>query len=371
MINKIEKYLDKKYEFKYNVLKSKTSYRKKETTDIFTDVTDYDLNSIKRELDKKGLKISHAELSRLLKSNFVPRYNPFEDYLKALPKYDYATDYIDKLANTVSTTNDDFFKWAFKKWLVGLIACALDKDKTNQQVLIITGKQGCGKTTWLKNLVPESFKDYVYNGSINPNNKDTKIAMSEYLILNMDEMSTYTKVQIESFKEMITLDKITERKPYGLCSETYPRISSFVGSSNENDVLIDLTGNRRFLCSEAIEINYQHNIDMDLVYSQAYQLYLDGYKYYFDFEDTKRIEENNMNFTKSSIENDWIDKLFQKPNENDSKIEYMNATEIGEFIKKKGAQLVLEPNQIGKIMKHKGFGIKKICGISKYIVSKK
>lgn len=252
------------------------------------------------------------------------------------------------------------------------MGCALAKKVTNHQVLVLVGKQGCGKTSWLKKLVPDELNSsYTYNGLINPNYKDCKIAMSEYLLMNLDEMSSYNKYQIDAFKEMITQDVITERKPYGRFSEDYSRIASFTASSNDTEILMDVTGNRRFLCSEAVSINSEHSINLDLVYSQAYELFQNGFQYYFDTKDIEKVEENNKKYMKCSAESDYIDTYFKKPNDSDSE-EYLSATEIGEYIKLKGSHFNIDPQAIGKIMTAKGYDHKKVKGgVKKYIISKK
>lgn len=372
MNNGTESYLNTNYVFEYNEIKSRTLFRAKKSKTSLKLMNEFDVNSIWRALENSANKTTLSRLQTLLNSDFVTKVNPVKDYFQSLPKWDGKVDYIDELAKTVITTDDEFFRWAFKKWLVSFVGCAVDQNVTNQQVLVLTGKQGCGKTTWLTNLVPPELRSsYVYKANINPNNKDCKIAMSEYLLMNLDEMSSYNKYQIDAFKEMITIDTITERKPYGHYSEDYTRIASFTGSSNDTEILMDVTGNRRFLCSEAKEINYQHAIDLKSVYSQAYTLFQDGFQFYFDSSDNIRVEDNNKKYMKCSAESDYIDIYLKKPEENDL-IEYLSATEIGEYLKSNGSHFNIDPQLIGKNMTAKGYANKKTSGgIKRYIISKK
>src|SRR5690606_3032749 len=333
----------------------------------------FEFNSIRRELNNNSVSTSISELKSLLESDFVSIYNPFEDYFNNLPDWDGKTDYISQLTDTIITTNQKDFKWAFKKWLVAMVACAINEDITNQAVLILTGKQGIGKTTWLKNLVPEPLKDYFFSGNINPNNKDTTLLMSEKLIINLDELASFNKNQIEAFKELITKEVISERRAYGYFTENYIRRASFVGSSNHNEILMDVTGNRRFLCFEATDIQYQHNTCLDSVYSQIIHLInKTNFRYYFDTNDIKQLEENNKMYVQSSQENDWIEELFEVT-EDVERADYMNATEIIEYIKHtKKVYQNINVQEIGKIMTSKGFRVKKINGnTKKYIVIKK
>ena len=135
---------------------------------------------------------------------------------------------------------------------------------------------------------------------------------------------------------------------------------------------MDVTGNRRFLCFEAVEIDYEHTINMDKVYSQVmYLLKEQIFKFHFEKEDILRLEENNKMYLQSSEEVDWIEELFEVSDDVEN-ASFMNATEIIQYIKfKKGLYQKIDVQQIGKIMTSKGFSKKKIKGSSKYIVIKK
>jgi predicted P-loop ATPase len=367
----IEQYLNERYSFKFNEILNRTYYKDNEAKEKFLLLKDYKLNSIKRELNNNSIPATKSDLKCLLESDYVANQNPFKDYFKNLPKWDMKTDYILELCNTVKTTNNEDFYWAVKKWLVATVACSIEDDTTNQTVLIFTGKQGIGKTSWFQKLMPNDLKDYFYSGVINPANKDTTLLMSEKFIINLDELAAFNKKQIEAFKEMITKSTITERRAYAHFTEDYIRRASFVGSSNHNEILMDVTGNRRFLCFEATEIDYQHQINMDLVYSQAIHLLKSkDFKYHFDKEDVLRLEENNKMFIQSSEELGWVEELFTIPSDTE-KVEYMNATEIADYIKsKKGTYLKIDVQQIGKIMTSKDFPRKKIKGSWKYMIIK-
>src|SRR5690606_26596868 len=108
---------------------------------------------------------------------------PFKNYFNGLPKWKKDDpDHIAELAHTITASNNEFWRWAFKKWLVNLVACAITEN-VNQQVLVFVGKQGIGKSTWLNKLVPKKLEGYLYSGIVNPSNKDTLVNLSENLII--------------------------------------------------------------------------------------------------------------------------------------------------------------------------------------------
>ena len=364
-----EDFLNERYQFRYNEILNRTFYKDIDSEKEFELLKSYKLNSIKRELNNKGINATLTDLKCLLESDFVPKYNPFKEYFYGLKKWN-NIDYINMLAETILTTKNEDFIWAFKKWIVALVACAIEEETTNQAILILSGKQGIGKTTWLKQLVPSQLKEYFFSGNVNPNNKDSTLLLSEKLLINLDELASLNKKQIEAFKEMVTKSVISERRAYGQFTENYIRRASFVGSSNHNEILMDVTGNRRFLCFEAVDIHFNHTIDMDLVYSQVMYLINNDFKFHFDGDDIKRLEENNKMFTQSSEENDWIDELFSVPNSSDD-CEFMNATEIAHYIKSlKGLYRNIDVLTIGKIMTSKGYQKKKVKQTYKYMVKK-
>lgn len=365
----IENYLNNKYQFRYNEVTGRTYFKEKQNNE-FKLLKQINLNSIKRELNNNQVTCSNTDLRCLLESDYVQIYNPFKEYFNNLPKWDGKIDYIDQLSNTIQTDKDKDFKWAFKKWIVAMVACSIYEYETNQAVLIFTGGQGIGKTTWMTKLAPKSLTDYFYSGIINPGNKDHNLLLSERLIINMDELASFNKNQIEAFKELVTKQFISERRAYGHFTEDYVRRASFVGSSNHNQILTDVTGNRRFLCFEVKSIQKDHEIDLDKVYSQVMSILKEGsFKYYFDLDDIKRIESNNQNFIQVSEIEELINENFKIPLELDEVV-YFSATEIVDFLRKKGYyNLKINIVEVGKLMKAKGYNSKKIKGSSKYMLA--
>lgn len=365
----LKKTLFNKYDFQLNAINTKVYFKSKKEQ-VYRELNEIDLNSILNYLRKNNVQITKITLKELLYSDAIPIINPIEQYFEELPEIDGNLDYIKSLSETVKTTNQDFFERALKKWIVGMVACALNPKLTNQQALILCGKQGCGKTTWLEKLVPEKLKEYLYNGTTDPKNKDTKIAMSQYLLMNMDEMSDYNSNQVEAFKEMITKTVISERKVYATSTCNYTRICSFVGSSNTTGILIDPTGNRRFLCFNIVgDIKFNHKIDMNLVMAQAYKLYKEGFKFYFDGNEISEIEENNNNFMKTNPVLELIQSLIEVPLENVDKTVLLNATDVFILIKKKHSSFSVSPERIGREMKSLGFKERKDKrGTKKYVV---
>jgi len=231
-IDRLELFLSNKYVFRHNIVSGKLEfqYYSKKKWNVMNDFIE---NSMLRDCLKGRLKTNLSSLRNLLNSDFCPLYNPFEDYFNNLPVYNPDSslpfgeaqggeDYITQLANTITTTKQDLWQQCFKKWLVAMVGCVLDDKVINHTVIVFSGKQGLGKTTWVERLVPKQLKEYLFSGTINPNNKDTLVQLSECMLINLDELENLNRSEIGSLKEIITKTQIRMRKAYGHNNETMP-----------------------------------------------------------------------------------------------------------------------------------------------------
>jgi predicted P-loop ATPase len=326
-IIEIEQFLSKRWEFRYNEVLGRVEFCFK-GQNAYRLMSEYDFNSILNVLEEEGYPFSASGLKKLLESRFVPKFNPFLNYLNGLEAWDGQTDYIDQLASTITTTNDDFWHLAFKKWFIAMVGSLLYDHVINHTFLVFTGIQGLGKTTWLNNLVPVELKDYYFAGTINPNNKDSQIQLAENMLINIDELQGLRSSDIEALKALVTTKELKIRRPYAVNHETLPHRASFSGSVNNQQFLSDVTGNRRFLCFEVKSIQYNYNIPLDRVFAQAVHLYKNGFQYWFNMEEIEFLNQNNEGFRFRSMEEELLLKYFEPCLEDDPDVKFMNATEI-------------------------------------------
>lgn len=370
VIIQVQGFLSKRWYFRYNEVLGRTEFKfKNESESDYRVLFDYDLNSIHLELAEKNIMFNIESLRKLLNSKFVKKYNPFQEYLNNLPVWNNETDFIDMLASTVETTNNDFFKFAFKKWFVAMVASLSNDSIVNQTFLIFTGEQGVGKTTWIQNLVPQELKEYYYSGAINPSNKDDKIQLAENMLINIDELQGMRASSIEELKALITVKEIKVRRPYGSIHETLPHRASFAGSVNQKEFLTDMTGNRRFLCFETESIQKDIDIPLDMVYAQALDLYKSGFRYWFDSEEIQLLNDSNEEFTKKSLEEELLLKYIEKGKEGEEDTRFGNATAILKDIMIFEEKLKLDDrtvNKIGRMLNKNKFTRAKEGGIYGY-----
>ena len=376
-IDKLENFLSTRYVFRHNIVSGKLEFKIVSSNRSrlpslrgglgWGVMNDFIENSMLRECLKGRIKTNLSSLRNLLYSDFCELFNPFEDYFFNLPTYDENTDYITELANTITTTKQDLWQQCFKKWLVAMVGCVLDEKVINHTVIVFSGKQGLGKTTWVEKLVPKPLKEYLFSGTINPNNKDTLVQLAECMLINLDELENLNRSEIGSLKEIITKTQIRMRKAYGHNNETMPRRASFAGSVNTAQFLNDSTGSRRFLCFELEGIKYQHDVDINRAFSQALFLFKSGFRFWFDQEEIKSITENNEQYQLHSPEEELLLTWFSPCERNEANI-FLNASQIAAKLAEKAKINITDGtiNKLGKALKKHNFIRLKKNGIAVY-----
>ena len=354
-IDRLENFLNFRYSFRYNIVTGKLEYKAIKAT-LWKPVTDFVENSILREIMKAKVKCNINTLRNLLHSDYCQQYDPFKDYFDDLKTNEDETDHILNLANTITTTKQELWQICYKKWFVAMVACVTNEKAINQTVIVFSGKQGVGKTTWIEKLIPKPLKDYMFSGTINPNNKDTLIHLAECMLINLDELENLNRTEIGTLKELITKTHIRMRKAYGHNNESLPRRASFAGSVNTAQFLNDTTGSRRFLCFEVEHIEYTHNIDINLAYAQAKQLYKEDFRYWFNQEEIKEINANNEQYQIRSPEEELLLTWFDLA-DRDTANAFLNTSQIGAKLADKAKLNITDGTvmKLGKALKKHGY----------------
>jgi hypothetical protein len=366
----LEEWILERYKLRYNELRGTIEICEIDSSS-WKIINDRIFNSILIQIKKDGIRCTADLLNSLINSDFVEGFHPFRDYLKLQEPWD-GKDHIEMLADSIKAQNPDFWEIALKRWLVAFVASILNPKIINQQVIVLCGGQGIGKTTWIMNLIPDELKEYTFSGTINPSNKDSLSLIAEMILINLDEMDNMNRNDSGTLKSLITTKQVTLRRAYGRFNETKPRIASFVGSVNDRQFLNDPTGSRRFLVIDVESIDYQLEFNLGQVYQQAIHLFENGFKYYFDKEDIELIEENNSAFQKTSFEEELLLKYFS-PVEWSKEADLRTATEILQHFNSYASLSLSQnhANQIGKALSKNGFKKGKSDGVYKWAVKVK
>lgn len=318
------------------------------TIEEWTDITDRDINKMICDCcnDPTGGHVSSKQVLTVLKAGdpYIPEVHPLRDYLNSLTPYNpYSGDWIDQLAQHVRVKVEDpkdfellDSRWriCFKKWFVGMVATWMDDNVVNHQVLVLVGKQGIFKTTWLESLLPPHLRRYCCKMA-NPHhmNKDERLRIAEFALVNFDELESLNPKGLGEVKSIITASDVNERGAWGYTKERRLRLASFCASTNNRRFLSDITGNRRWLPFEIENIKDPHYtvIPYSYVYAQAKYLVETGFNYWFDLDDIAALEEHNEDYRSQDSEEQLIPIVFDIPAE--GKGEFMTTAEIRSMLR--------------------------------------
>lgn len=355
-VKEIRGYLSETYSLRYNTVRRIVEWRIKKGKKDFAPVNDYWENSLWCAMQLAGISCKLADVRAVIHSDYSKEYNPLVAYFEALPPWDGVTDHIARLAETLVTDRPEYWLTCLRKWLVATVACAIDEKLENHSVLLLSGAQGIGKTTWCRHLVPPALALYVYAGNIDPSSKEAMLLLSDCFLIILDELSGQSRMELNRLKAMITKDTVRERRAYARNAETYRRHASFVATVNDSQVLTDQTGSRRFLCFEARSIDYSTRVDHAGIYSQALSLLRSGFKFWFSDMDIAEISTNNEAFQQSSPEEELFYTYFRRPERFETPLYLSSSDVLAKLGEKTRLNITnLNVNNLGKMLKRSDF----------------
>ena len=227
---------------------------------------------------------------------------------------------------------DRLWRICFKKWFVAMVASWMKDEVVNHQVLVLIGRQGIYKTTWLEHLLPPHLRAYACKlANSNDLNKDERLRIAEFGLISLDEIDSMNNRELNQLKSVITASDVNERAAYAYTKERRVRLASFCASGNRRDFLTDITGNRRWLPFEveSIQNPFFTTLPYEQMYAQAWALAQDPrFSYWFDLDEIEVLEEHNQHFRDERNEEQLLPILFDIPAE--GKGEFLTTAQISE-----------------------------------------
>ena len=377
-----------------------------ERQERWRNLTDKDINTMVCNcVAESQVNINVSEMWTALKSDMVPSVHPIRAWLDGLPPYTPdQPDWIDWLASQVRVKNNDnidnlrgnqlpaalkentpcrsrdvdssgtlsklssnnnhslsspnnpadrLWRGCFKKWFVAMVASWMKDEVVNHTVLVLVGRQGIFKTTWLDYLIPPALREYSsklpLSGQIS---KDDRLRLCENAMLNIDELDAICGREMNIVKSLLTSTDVNERAAYGRLKERRVRLASFCASTNNREFLTDITGNRRWLPFEveSIQNPFHSIIPYEQIYAQAKAMVERGiYAYWFDLEEIEELEKHNEEFRAMENEEQLLPILFDVPAE--GKGEFMTTAEISDLLVTYGGiKRPMKTQQLGVLM---------------------
>ena len=361
LMQEVTAFLTSRYRFRFNVLTEETEVANianniPDTHLRYTKVDERWMNSLSMEAIETGIDCWDRDIQRFVRSRRISEYHPFTAYFEQLPEWD-GTDRVSALARRVS--DNPVWVNGFHRWMLGLSAQWMqfrpDTNNANRAnnansanntssinrangvaPLLVSSRQGLGKSTFCRLLMPDALKAY-YTESYDlssPASAEAKLAA--YGLINLDEFDKLSASKMPLLKNLMQASALNIRKAYKRSASALPRIASFIGTSNREDLLVDRTGSRRFLC-----VSLEHAIDCttpvehEQLYAQLKAELLFGERSWFNKEEEQAIQQHNALFYKHIPEEEVFRLCFRFATQEDHPQEVLtlSATQLFERMK--------------------------------------
>jgi len=374
-----EMFLDANFDMRKNLMTGVAEYRYKYSEDqTFKPLTVEVRNDMTLQAIEQGIKGWDQNVNRFIESTRIEQYDPVNSWLNKLPKWD-GHDYIADLAKRVPTDQPHWEKY-LRFWLVGMVAQWRESDKQltgNALTPLLIGRQGCGKTRFCKILLPPELRDY-YNDKLNFKNEfDLNIALTSFALINIDEFDKTTNSQQIVLKYLLSSSDVKFRPPYGKTIKQYRRYTSFIGTTNQLQPLVDPTGSRRFVCvgiPKDQNIDYTDNVNHRQLFAQVLHLFNNGERFWLNDDEILELIKENEPYQRTIDLVEMIGETFRKPKEGEGRWwgtnEILNllAEKYNYFDRKKTL-----PTTLGRAMNNYRFSFKNryVNGLSEYWLMEK
>lgn len=370
--------LKSRYDFRYNTVMKYVEYLPKDKGWYgYQPVEPRVQKRMTLEVQLADIRVSIKDVRNFLESDYIKNYNPIEEYLfQCYDKWD-GKDHIRALARTVPTANPHWADW-FYTWFLGMVdqwRGYSHRQYGNSVAPLLISKQGYNKSTFCRRLLPPELQWGYSDNLILSEKRQVYQAMAQFMVINLDEFNQISpQVQQGFLKNLIQLPTLKYKPPYGSHVMEFPRLASFIATSNMKDILSDPSGNRRFIGVELtgpIDVSVRPNYQQ--LFAQALSALNNGEKSYFDAQQVKLIMKSNSQFEIIQPIDQYFLLYFELV-EDEKEGDYLTAAEIFDYLKKQiGSSL-----KVNSLM---GFG-RKLANMSelkhkrfadgmKYLVKKK
>ena len=362
LMMKTDIFLHTHYQMRKNVMTGVAQYRENNgEDDDFRDLDDEARNEMTMRAKEMGLKTWDRDIARFIESPRIEKFDPVNTWLDSLKSWD-GHDRIAELAACVPT-NQPHWEYYLHVWLLGMVAHWQGKKSLtgNALVPLLIGRQGCGKSSFCRILLPYELRDY-YNDRINfKNETDLNLGLTSFALINIDEFDKTTARQQILLKYLLSTADIKFRPPYGKAYKQYRRYASFIGTTNHPKPLTDPSGSRRFACIEVTDlINFEDNLDHRQIFAQLKYEVETGMRYYLNDEEIARLIEENEPFQRVDSLAEMISELYRLP-EVGEKGAWTSSGEICDALCVRYGKSTMQrysPEKIGNVLCGRQFGLK-------------
>lgn len=237
-------------------------------------------------------------------------YHPVKEYFESLSEWDKVPRLDTMFIDYLGADDNVYVREATRKTIVAVVARIYEPGKKFDEVLVLSGDQGIGKSTIFSRLAKDWFSD-----SLSMNDMKDKTAAEKlqgFIILEMAELAGMKKIEIETLKGFITRQDDKFRPAYGRVVESHKRQCVIVGTTNKEEFLRDVTGNRRFWCITCKPTEKKpwqlSDDDVDQIWAEAIFRYQNGET----FELSSEAKVIALDVQKESLEEDGREGMVEE-----------------------------------------------------------
>lgn len=327
---RLEEFMNRRYEFRFNTVLSDLEYRQRDSIHFYFKPADQRARStIALNALKEGIRAWDRDVNRFLTSEYVPLHNPIEEYLYDTGRWD-GKDRIRALADLVPCQNPHW-RELFYRWFLGMVAHwrGADKQHGNNTSPLLVGSQGFRKSTFCRIILPPELR-FGYTDSIDFKSKqDAERSLGRFLLINIDEFDQINANQQGFLKHLLQKPVANLRKPYGATIQEMRRYASFIGTSNQKDLLTDPSGSRRFICIEVTgPIHTNVTINYRQLYAQAMSAIIKGERHWLDDADEAILKQSNREFEQVNPLEQLFQSHFRAAEENEAEGKWLTPMQI-------------------------------------------
>jgi len=192
-----------------------------------------------------------------------------------------------------------------RKWLLASLTRLFDNGIKFDEMIILQGGQGIGKSTTLQRLSLGYYTDITEKIS-----DEVTFKVLRTWLVELSELSTMVKTDSDTFKAWLSATKDTVRKRYATDPTDHPRTFAVLGTTNNKEILKDRTGNRRYWLMYCEKDRIKHSI-WNLDYEYILQLWSEVYQWYLNKESLLISEETKQymeNLSSAALEYDPLEE---------------------------------------------------------------
>ncbi len=364
-IHDMAAFVTEHFDFRHNVVRDLYEYRRKGAPDgqPWTLIDKRQMNSINCRIQDDGqIFCLTSYVKQRIESDLAVDYHPVRAYLdRVRGHWDGHTDYIADLASRISS--QDYCQRMVPIWLRAVVAqwMGLDSQHANAvMLLLVSTRQGMGKSTLFTSMLPPEIADYYTDDFSLKAKGNAYRKMVEFALVSLDEFEKLGQKKMPELKSMMQTLKPSFIGAYKKSFNQLPRIASFVGTSNERQVLTDRTGSRRFLILEPDAMISSEGICHDQLYAQVlYELEVEHKPHWFSKDDEAEMERHNQEYYVP----DEVECLFRQhftiPTDEGEGV-FMSGRAIMRELEKDSRKVMagVTPNAFGRLMTR--LGVKRV-----------